>query len=309
MREDKDNSAKWLIEHHGGTILHLSGIHGFTAWRTAHAERTHPTQLPDGLLEVSFPDQAAPVLFVVEVATYPERRAEEQAARDAALVWLDRGVVPEVVTLVLHPKGQFRLTGQWQLTSRRGLTRLGTAWTVIELWTLSAEDLLALNDVGAVPWVPLAQTALPPEELLRHCRERIEQQAKPEERRNLLTVTEVMASLRYNDSRLLALLGGQSMPWLSQIPYVQEYLREQAEKLAEERAEKLAEERAEKRSRDELQKAILAFLRGKFSDVPEDVAAKVQAIQDMEHLHRLISLAGSCATLDAFRAQLPSSTA
>lgn len=107
MREDKDNSAKWLIEHHGDAILRLSGVSGFTSWRAAHTELAHPTQLPDGLLEVTFPDQAAPVLFIVEVATYPERRAEAQAARDATLVWLDRGVVPEVVTLVLHPKGRF----------------------------------------------------------------------------------------------------------------------------------------------------------------------------------------------------------
>ncbi|MHB1423763.1 MAG: hypothetical protein ACYC3I_11325 [Gemmataceae bacterium] len=113
MHQDKDNSAKWLIEHHGGAILHLSGIHGFTTWRPAHTQLTHPTQLPDGLLEVTFPDQAAPHLYVIEIATNPERRAEEQAVRDAALVWLDRGVLPEVVTLVLHPKGPFRLSGQW----------------------------------------------------------------------------------------------------------------------------------------------------------------------------------------------------
>jgi hypothetical protein len=29
MREDKDNSAAWLIEHHGDAILRLSGIRGF----------------------------------------------------------------------------------------------------------------------------------------------------------------------------------------------------------------------------------------------------------------------------------------
>jgi len=172
MRQDKDNSAKWLIEHHGDAILRLGGVRGFTSWRAAQTELSHPTQLPDGLLEVTFPDQPAADLFVIEVATYPERRVEEQAARDAALVWLDRGVLPEVVTLVLHPKGQFRVSGQWQLTSRHGLTRLGGAWSVIEMWTLSAEDLLAFNDVGVIPWVPLAQSTLAPEELLRRCRER-----------------------------------------------------------------------------------------------------------------------------------------
>ena len=65
--------------------------------RAAHTELAHPKQLTDGLLEVNFPDRTEADLVVVEVSTFPERRAEEQAARDAALVWLDRGVVPEVV--------------------------------------------------------------------------------------------------------------------------------------------------------------------------------------------------------------------
>jgi hypothetical protein len=84
---------------------------------------------------------------------------------------------------------------------------LGGAWTVIELWTLSAEDLLALNDVGVVPWVPLAQSDLPPEDVLRRCRERIEQQARPEEQANLLAVTQVMTSVRYNEVALLSIPG------------------------------------------------------------------------------------------------------
>lgn len=175
MREDKDNSAKWLIEHHGDAILRMGGIRGFSSWRAAQSERAHPKQLPDGLLEVFFPAQPAPDLFIIEVATYPERRAEEQAIRDAALVWLDRGVLPEIVTLVLHPKGQLRVSGQWQLASRHGLTRLTGSWTVLEMRTLSAEDLLATNDVGIIPWVPLARSTLPPEELLHQCRDRIEQ--------------------------------------------------------------------------------------------------------------------------------------
>lgn len=286
MHKDKDNSAKWLIEHYGGSILRLGGVRGFTSWRAAHTELAHPTQLPDGLLEVTFPDQPSADLYVIEVATYPERRAEEQAARDAALVWLDRGVLPEVVTLVLHPKGQLRLSGQLQLASRQGLTRLSVAWTVIELWTLSAEDLLTLGDVGVVPWVPLARTTLPPEALLRRCRDRIEQQAKPEVQQNLLAVTRVMASVRYNEPNLLSLLGGGTMSWFSELPLMQQVLNE--------------------RSRDDFQAAILAILPAKFGEVPEEVIAKVRAIQDVELLRKLNIAAATCSTLDAFQVQLPS---
>jgi hypothetical protein len=285
MREDKDNSAKWLIEHHGGAILRLSGIRGFTSWRTAHSELTHPRQRTDGLLEVNFPERTESDLVVIEVATFPERRAEEQAARDAALVWLDRGVVPEVVTLVLHPKGKFRFSGQWQSSSRQGLTRLACTWTVIELWTLSAEELLAFNDVGVIPWVPLTQTTLPPEELLRLCRQRIEQQAKPEEVSNLLAVTQVMTSVRYNELALLSILGGSNMSWFLETPLMQKVLNE--------------------RSRDDFQTAVLEALRGNFTEVPEELAVKVRAIQDVQQLRQLISIAARCTDLDAFRAQLP----
>lgn len=44
MREDKDNSVKWLIEHHGCAIQRLSGVRGFKAWRAAYMELARPTQ-------------------------------------------------------------------------------------------------------------------------------------------------------------------------------------------------------------------------------------------------------------------------
>lgn len=184
---------------------------------------------------------------------------------------------------MLHPKGAFRLTGQWQLTSRHGLTRLGGAWTVIELWTLSAEDLLALNDVGIVPWVPLTQSNLPPEDLLRHCRERIELQARPEEQANLLAVTQVMTSVRYNEVALLSILGGRAMIAVES-PLIKELLYE--------------------RSRDELQAVLQKILRAKFPAAPAEVLAKVQAIQNLERLSELSIHASICSDLDSFRARL-----
>ena len=35
----------------------------------------------DGLLEVVFPNETEPDLYIVEITTYPERRAEQQAER------------------------------------------------------------------------------------------------------------------------------------------------------------------------------------------------------------------------------------
>ena len=182
MRDDKDRSSKWMIDHHGDGLFRLAGVTGFRAWRAVQPEVVQPRQLPDGLLEVSFPDQETPDWFLVEIATYPERRVEEQALRDALLVYLDRRVLPEVITLVLHPKGAFRLTGRERLDSRLGMTQVTWGWRVIELWTLPARDLLAAGDVGLVPWATLAQFDGPPEVLLQECQTRIEQLARPEEK-------------------------------------------------------------------------------------------------------------------------------
>jgi hypothetical protein len=280
MREDKDNSAQWMIEHHGDAILRLGNITGFSAWRAAQTTLAHPAERPDGLLEVTFPGRADPDLFVIEVATYPERRAELQAARDAALVWLDRGVLPDVITLVLHPKGQLRVTGNWQQASRHGTTHQGFTWRVVEMWTMSAEQLLALNDVGVVPWVPLAQTATAVEDLLRTCRERIEQQAPTEEQANLMAVTQVMTFLRYQSLPLLAIVGGRQM--IIESPLIQEILAER------------------------LRESLLRALRTKFGEVPPELTAQIHAIADVQRVDALISQVGVSPDLAAFRKQLTS---
>jgi hypothetical protein len=243
----------------------------------------HPRQSPDGLLEVTFPGRQEPDLFVIEVATYPERRAEEQAVRDAAFAFLDRQVLPDVITLVLRPRGNLRVSGQWEVISRHGHTRLHGKWTVLELWTLSAEDLLAMGDVGVIPWVPLAQTTAAPEDLMRRCRERIEQQAPAAERQNFLAVTQVMARLRYNEPGLLAILGGKAM--VIESPLIQELMEE--------------------REREVYHKATLAILQTRFGTIPADLSDRVRAIQDVSVLQSLHLAAAVSPDPDAFRAKLP----
>jgi hypothetical protein len=97
---------------------------------------------------------------VVEIATYPERRLAEQATRDALALYLDRGRLPETLTLVLHPhpRWSYRVSGEQELSSAGGWTHLRLRWRVVELWTVPAERLLAAGDVGLVPWVPLSQS-------------------------------------------------------------------------------------------------------------------------------------------------------
>ena len=44
-----------------------------------------PRQLPDGLLEVRLEDELQDDLFLIEVATYPERRVADQLTGDLML--------------------------------------------------------------------------------------------------------------------------------------------------------------------------------------------------------------------------------
>jgi hypothetical protein len=55
-----------------------------------------------------------------------------------------------------------------------------------------------------------------------------------------------------------------------------------------------------------LQKAILHLLRDRFGPVPPDLDTRVRGIQAEDALLRLITAAGTCADLDAFRTQLSS---
>src|SRR5262249_61095700 len=103
--QEYDKSSKWLIQHHGNSILHLAGVHDIIEWRPLQAELIQPRRLPDGLIEFRRRGRAETGLFVVEISTYPYARLAQQATRDAMLVFLDREVLPEVLILVLHHQG------------------------------------------------------------------------------------------------------------------------------------------------------------------------------------------------------------
>jgi hypothetical protein len=273
-----DRSSKWLIQHHGDAILYLAGAPRVQSWRPLQAEVVQPRQLPDGILEVRFPDQPAADLVIVEIATYAEPRLLEQVERDAMLVYLDRRVMPEVLTLVLQPRGDFRLTGTREAHSRLGWSRLQVNWRVVELWTMSAEELLAADDLGVVPWVPLTQFDGPPEPVFQRCRDRIDQEAAPHHRANLLAVTQVLTRLRYNDPSLLTILGGSRI--MIESPLIQEIVA---------------------RTRHEY---IRYFLEARFGSIPPEIGARLEAIVDEQKLRDLAHYAALCPDLESFRAEL-----
>ena len=227
-----DKSSKWLIQHHGDSMLWLAKVGRIEKWRPAQAEVVQPRQLPDGLLEVRLEGEPRDDLFLIEVATYPERRVGQQLTGDLMLVYLDRGELPEAVTFVLRPKGKYRIPRSRNLHSRHGLSSCHLKWRVVELWTIPAAELLQAGDVGLIPWVPLTDFADPPEKMMERCRDVIEQNAPPDEKANLLAVTQVLAYLRYNDMGLLTILGGRKV--MLESPLIDELVQEKyGDQLAE----------------------------------------------------------------------------
>ncbi len=281
-----DRSSKWLIQHHGGSILRLANIDNVESWRPAQAEVVQPRQLPDGLLDVRLAGESEDDLFLLEVATFPERRIGDQLARDLMLVYLDRGRWPEALTLVLHPKGKVRAPARRSLRSRRGLAGCTLKWRVVELWTIPAEQLLQTGDVGLIPWIPLSDYTDPPETIIRKCREEIDERAPPEEKANFLAVTQVLTALRYKKDPLfrilLRILGGKQV--MIESPLIQEIVAENTVAT--------------------VQQDVLEVLESRFGKVPADLAEQTRSLADERHLRALIRNAVSTPTLETFRKEL-----
>jgi hypothetical protein len=293
MRQDKDRSAKWLIANHGDSILKLAGLTGFTSWRTVASETIAPRRLPDGLLEVQFAGNDKPTLVLIEIETYPDRGADRQVFDDLILTALERRVIPEVVSLVLRPKGNVQLAGGVERASPRGSTRLTGTWPVVRLWDLSDDDLLQFNDVGLVPWLPLTRTAREPEELLNVCWDRIAVVDDATARDSLQSVTLILASLVFDRMLLNRFRGGKGMV---QFPLI-EWEIEEATAKATAKAEAEISLRVSR-------EYLLSVLDARFGPLPASVVNRVNELTDLTRLKALLHTASVCAGIDEFRAEL-----
>jgi hypothetical protein len=285
-----DKSSKWLIQHHGDAILRLAGITDIETWKPLQAEVVLPRRLPDGLLEVRFRGEKDTDLFILELSTYPDLRVAEQILRDTELVHLDKGVLPEALVLVLCPKGQVQVASEIDLSSRRGWSSMRSSWRVVELWTLPAEKLLSSEDPGLMPWVPLTTIAGPPKSTLERCRAVIDTKAKAEEHENLLAVTQILGSLRYNKELMKSLFGG-NQPMIES-PLLQEIV-EEAE------AKGINKGMAKAKQQD-----IISILGSTFMALPDDIISAVNQTSDVTILSNLIVAAARCKDLADFRKQL-----
>jgi hypothetical protein len=277
-RQELDKGSKWLIQKHGNSVLFLGGWRDVQRSRPLQAELVQQVRLPDGLLEVWAQGQRKPQRILLEAATYPDKRVLRQIRDDLFLSALHLGELPELLVLVLHPKGQAQVPNQHVWQSPKGRTKLAGEWNRVELWKLPAEELLAVPDVGLTPWIVLTEYQGPPEILLEKCRDRIQTTAHPDERNNLFVISQIFARLCYPDPDLLAILGGKQV--MIESPLIKELLAEKA------------------------QDCILLVLKGKFNEVPLEVEKRLRRISNQKRLDNLIQEAGRCSSLKAFQDHL-----
>jgi hypothetical protein len=307
-----DRHSKWIIGQHGDSILRLGGLSDeIVKWYAAQAEIVEPTKLPDGLLEVLFTGRKGTDTFIIEIVTYADKRVFRQVQEDVALVYAQRKIIPEVLVVVLRPKGSVDIVGSHVLTSRLGWTRWETNCRVVQLWHVPEETIWSLRDPGLVRWIPLCKSDRSPEAVVDQCRETIERDALVSEQLNLLVVTQVFTWLRYQDNSLLQRLGGRKMITDSDLiqEVVEELVEERVSKVVEERVSKVVEERV---SKVELEKgirenseAILAVLESRFDSLPEELLRRLRQVRDEAELKRLIRWAARCPDMVSFLCDLP----
>jgi len=278
MRQDKDRSSKWLLAHHADAILKLGGITGFISWKAIQPETVAPRRLPDGLIEVCYPGETEATLVLVEMKSYPASDVDRQVLDDLMLIAVDRKVMPDVVSLILKPKGNVVVTGSAESVSRRGGTRIGGSWPVVRMWELEAEELFAAGDAGLIPWVPLAHTIQTPEVLMKRCRDRLASVPDPSDRAGLMVVTQILAGLAFPDNRFLDLFGGaQAM--------IESPVLDEVKQLILVRA---------------LQEYVVDVLEARFGSIPKDRVLPLQTILDENRLRAMHRLAATCPDIEAF---------
>jgi hypothetical protein len=274
-RQRFDIGSKWLLHNQGRGALLVGGLRDVRSCEPMPGELAQNRRYPDGLLQAIVGNDPKPLHVLIEIATSPEKRSLEQAMDDLTLAYSALGHLPELLMLVLRPKGKFRIGGTRSIQSKLGLSRLEVEWRTIELWTLSAEEFLAQGDVGILPWVPLMQMDGPPESVLERCAERIERESPPKQRTDMLVISEVMAGLRFPGLDLMTLFGGKKM--MIESPLIQKVIAET------------------------IQDSVLDVLKDRFETVPRDVTKLVRAEMNDKKLKKLVVLAGKCRDLDKFR--------
>jgi predicted transposase YdaD len=302
MHQDKDRGSQWLFAHFGSGILRLAGVADIADCKAIKQELVAPRRLPDGLLEVSFKGRPEKTLYLVEIESYADVDADRQMFENLLLVAADRRELPEAIVLVLRPKGNAEVKGQYRQGSQTQGTSVQANWQVIQLWDLKAADLLGQNDVGVIPWLPLTQFDGPPDALLRLCRERIDRDAPAERRDGLLAVTQIMAGFAMMEKQLMSILSPSSP--LFDTPYMREVKEQLKQRLEQEVRQEVRQEVAQEVAHNTLVSAINDNLSARFQTVPDELRSSLSIVTDQKTLVELHKWSAICPDLTSFRARL-----
>src|SRR5690349_1572069 len=112
--------SKWLLQNQGKAVLLVGGLANVRRAEPMPSEVLQSRRCPDGLLQALLGDDPRPHHVLIEIATYPERRALLQALDDLTLAYAALGHLPELLMLVLRPKGKFRIEGKHTIQSELG---------------------------------------------------------------------------------------------------------------------------------------------------------------------------------------------
>src|SRR5262245_10852790 len=127
-RQRYDIGGKWLLHNQGRGALLVCGLKGVLRVEPMPGEIAQSRKWPDGLLRAFLRNEPKPHHVLVEVATYAEKRALRQALDDLTLAYSALGYLPELLLLVLRPKGKFRIEGRHEVRSKLNLSSLEAKW-------------------------------------------------------------------------------------------------------------------------------------------------------------------------------------
>jgi hypothetical protein len=216
---------------------------------------------------------------LIEINTYSYAETATELLDDICLTYLNRRVVPEVIDITLHDRGNVRVAPDIRVRSPLGFSRIEAGWRVINLWERNASDFFPLRDPGIAPWIPLMKFDEKPEVVLQQCRDVIDQNTTGSQHDNLLGVTQVLASLRW-DAALLKKLFSEDGKMI-EAPLLQEWLQETEQKT--------------------LRRVVVKKLEQRFGSLKPDLAAAIRLVNDQSQLELLLDSAYTCSTLEDFR--------
>jgi hypothetical protein len=306
-RDAKDRSIGFLVSKFPKALLRLAGVEGVKTCVPQMNSLSVPKRIPDGLLAVSFEKEKAPVLFLLEATTYPDADEERQVLEDVAMVLLSSKVIPEVISIVLAPKGNAQMLGSMQRSSLLGTTTLSCTWKIVEMWKIEAEALLELGEAQLLPLLPLCKSKETPEAIVAQTNERIQTQAKEGEKESLLVMAAILSNFKFPTLDLRKLFRERTT-MLIENPNLREWLQElYQEAFKNEIAEQLRLS-ALQGKRDGLlegkREGLLRILMNRFSEAMTEEDRQQIGTLTQPQIDRLYSVAIGCSDLAAFRAAL-----